>query len=208
MQKTSGCFLLLSNLLWVVLFAVLGGIIGHFSGKVIVSLYNQGFFTHWRLLKSPYKISHIVGTDGFDRILVQTDGGKHFFYFSDSGEAFGQCDARKDRCEVWVEVESPSIEKWSQESKTDCSFQDIDLWNSPSSPPPLVRTSDPIECTFVFSGSPSGGKHYRRYYVLLDNGQVWMWKIEHDAIDDYLIYLAMLILGIFVGGIYGMSRPK
>ncbi len=197
----------LYNLVQVVLFAILGGVIGFVTGFGIVWLQDKGAFGSWQLLKSPDRVNHIIGTQIFNGILIQTKNGKYFSYPIHDRLSTGTCQINNDGCKVWNEVVPTSIDEWSPDGKTDCSFQSVGSWSSAPLRPSLAKASMPIECAFTWGFY--GNYEYRGvskiFYVLLDNGELWIYQIKIGVFDYATMEIYGCILGIFIGCIIGIT---
>jgi hypothetical protein len=205
-------------------------VLGYFVIPAIYPFYYVNFsgaFTPWRLLSGPRIISHIVGTEkmeypsntsiyllplgGFDLgqfltpkyydgLLVKTDDGKYFSYFSDTKNTEEMCDRDERLCETLREVDPSSVADWSLSSiEKDCSFDNL-VYEFDPLPPRLPRAAKPIECIVYrqYRYDSDGGESWI-YYTLLDSGELWRWKFEHEKHNPMLIKFSGIILGVLAG---------
>ncbi len=202
MQKMRAFLTFLANLVLVILFSILGGIIAGVLGPLLLPQHED---MPWQLLENSNRVSHIIGTKGYDGILVQIEDGKYYSYFINSRFVDGVCDGNneKNKCKVWMKVEQSSIWDWPNDKKIDCSFKSVNQSPFLQPPPPLAKDSVPIECAYNNNEQPHVS-HSRVYYALLDNGELWMYQSEAAELEFPRYFFESILFGIITGGIFGI----
>jgi hypothetical protein len=183
------------KLLTFLLCVVLGAWAGFKSLTVITDLEYSGKFVQWQLLESQQKFLQIVDTSE-GGVWARAENGKTYVYHS----VF--CDY--EICGQWMQSTPPSeIDRLSEQllrSGCDSSyryygkeFQSIE----PKYPPQAA--ANPLECTVVEWHDPYNGAESLVYYVLLDNGDLWMWNHSPNLRQVFVLIIVFPLIGLLVG---------
>ncbi len=183
-----------------ILFCAVGIAIGFAAAGYWTNLNHSGAFVKWQLLDSPLKFKHLVATSASE-IWAYAEDGSFYMYKSDFCN-----DTPGKTCGQWLELDPES--EFGPEMKklirSGCEAV-YDYYSVESRYPPQPEAS-PTECAITQTNDPFFGTTTLTYYVLLDNGKVWMWKhkpdIEKEIILSLFINLSGLILGIIVWFIF------
>ena len=70
------------------------------------------------------------------------------------------------------------------------------------------HTATPLQCAVSIEHDPYNGAETLTYYVLLDNGVMWMWKHKPDLLREIEIFLACALAGLITGIIIWFQLQK
>ncbi len=186
------------NKVWSVLFKLITLVILAIAGVWIAalimgrwySLELSGSFVKWNELDSLQKFNKIVNVDDFE-LRAQAADGKVYSYTT-----------------TWKEwqPEPGNIDRGSNAISTDCDSLYRFHAVLPRYPPP--EAGMPVQCGVVKSMHPMAGSVDTAYYVLLDNGNLWMWRHTRDPQQEYVILFAGLFIGLIAGIIVWSPTQK
>lgn len=142
----------------------------------------SGTFVKWKLLEFPQSFQKIVNVDDFE-LRAQAEDGTVYSYTTEWKE--------------W-QPDPGYIDRGSSSISTDC--EDLYWFEAVPSRYPQLEAGAPAQCGVFVRMHPTAGSVDTAYYVLLENGELWMWRHTRDPQQEILISLA----GIFVGLIAGI----
>ncbi len=183
----------LSRLVVFILFGMAGMMLGFAVTGYWVNLENSGMFVQWKLLDSPLKFQQFVYSNESE-IWGYAENGRFYMYKTE----FCQ-DTPGEACGKWIELDPHG--KFVPEIKnvigSGCKAV-YDYYLVESRYPPQTEAS-PLECMITQVHHPFFGTTGLTYYVLLDNGQVWMWKHKPDLINSFKITVYGTLAGLLAG---------
>jgi hypothetical protein len=178
-EFSASCFFLL-------LFSVLGVVLGYGIAKILSDPFEEGVFAVWRPLNSRYTFTQILDANS-TRIWARAEDGKIYTRMT-------YC-IPGSNCGAWTET--PAVKNdfdpsgWELRMVKSASCQEND-WKYPRDPSPQV-----VECAAVYiSGAEFGA---RIYYALLEDGSIKVWKHSSSMMQDGLLYLFVMFIGLLLG---------
>jgi hypothetical protein len=177
------------------MFCVIGSSAGLRVFSVLSDLEYSGTLVRWQWLESRQKFHQIVNADQ-KGVWVQADNGKTYIYYS----VF--CDYVI--CGKWQESTPPSqIDLLSEHLlRSGCKaayryygkeFDSVE----PKYPPETAAS--PLECTVVEWREPYNGAESLVYYVLVDNGDLWMWNHSPSLRRLFGLFIVCPLIGLILG---------
>lgn len=162
---------------------------------VLIDLQHSGRLVRWQLLESQQKFQQIVDANE-NGVWVQAENGKYYVYYS----VF----CKDVVCGKWLESTSPSI-FYFQSAKliTSGCKSTYEFYGQgsdgvePKYPP--QKTANPLECAVVRWREPYNGAESLVYYVLLDNGDLWMWNHSPNLRTIFGLLIACSLIGLSSG---------
>jgi hypothetical protein len=188
MQKLKSYFL---SLFFFIAFSFLGLVVGVAVGYGILFLDVNGMFSSWELLNGDQQFEKIVSANP-QKIWAQANDRNVYSW---------NTNCKKENCNKWVKTkESPEI-----------IYETEKLEISASCKNDLVFQRDPpgnvIECAHVVVREADIGMEVN--YALLENGEVWIWKISGDSIEFMVTPFFWGLFGIvasLIGFVFFMTN--
>ena len=183
----------LINLSTFILFSAIGIWIGMVANQAWSALERSGKFVTWQLLDSPLKFRQFVDANESE-IWAVAENDKFYMFKSDfctntPGEACGSWQERDPHGEFDSGIKTII--------KSGCQAV-YDYYLVETRYPPQTE-STPRECIVTMAHDPFFGSMTLTYYVLLDNGNVWMWKHKPDFGKEILTSLSISAAGLMIG---------
>lgn len=183
------------KLLALLMFCAIGIWAGLRVFSVLTDLEYSGKLVRWQLLESQQKFHQIVNADQRG-VWVQADNGKTYVYYS----VF--CDYVI--CGNWQESTPPSqVDQLSEHllrSGCNASYRyygkEFDRVEPKYPPQPAAN---PLECTVVEWHEPYNGAESLVYYVLLENGDLWMWNHSPNLRRLFGLFIVCPLIGLISG---------
>lgn len=180
----------LFKLLALVIFAAAGAWVASLIMGWWYSLEVSGDFVKWKSLESPQKFQEIVNVEHF-HLRARADNGTIYAYTTEWKE--------------WKPEPGDGENSGYQISSNCESVYGFAGVQSRYPPPEAVA---PVECGISVAYHPLAGFVDMAYYVLLDNGEIWMWRHTRDPQQEIVIFLAGLFIGLIVGIIVWLMMQK
>jgi hypothetical protein len=192
MRKTKSFF---SELLFLIIFSIVGISIGFVVGVDVITLYGEGLFTSWQQFESSLKFNKIIDLN-YRTIWAKTSDGK--LYSLDFN-----C-YRDEPCNKWIEIDKmPSnIHGFGEQiaiENAPCQIRDFRFYRTPK---------NVVQC----AESSIKGIEFSTYnhYVLLENGTIWTSQFSSLSINSEVLLLFSsigLVLG-FVAFVRFVKRRR
>jgi hypothetical protein len=182
-------------------YILLGVLVANIIGLIYFKLETGGLFVRWELLESTIKPQHIILSNA-DSVFVLGEDAKYYSYKHSSCENMSN-----PVCYQWVKASTSynfdsGLQNYSG-CDPDVGFEDFSGKRIEHKYPP-TNVAPPTECRFVYQLKPDGFEKTTVYYVLLANGELWMWKQTVGALEWLPIILIASFLGFIVGGVIGL----
>jgi hypothetical protein len=191
MVQKAGIFLV--KLIIILLFCAFGIALGFTAAGYWAKLDYAGAFVKWQLLDNPQKFRQFVYANESE-IWAFAENGMFYMYKSDFCD-----DTPGEVCGEWMELdphgEFDSGIKNVINSGCEATF---DYYSVETRYPPKTEAS-PTECVITQAHDPFFGTTTLTYYVLLDDGKVWMWKHKPDFEKIPIISLSLNLTGLMIG---------
>jgi hypothetical protein len=158
---------------------------------VLTDLQYSGRLVQWQLLESEQKFRQIVDASE-NGVWVQAENGKYYVYYSVFCKAV--------ICGKWLETTSPSIFYFQSAKLITSGCKSTYEWFDEVEPKyPPQKTANSLECAVVRWREPYNGAESLVYYVLLDNGDLWMWNHSPDLQITFWLLIACSLIGLSSG---------
>ncbi|HXQ35108.1 MAG TPA: hypothetical protein VN843_13925 [Anaerolineales bacterium] len=195
MFQNPGFFLV--KLLTFFLFIIIGIWLGFMAFQLWLRVDATDIFVRWQQLKGQQKFEHIFYAHSWE-VWAHAITGTDYVYRT------GACDEMK--CYEWLEAKSDTHFDLGMQQiiRSGCQHSYHYYINSdplsrlkPRYPP--QHTASPAECVLVIEHNPYNGAESQIYYVLLDNGDIWMWKYIPDLSGEFILFFAFPLAGLIIG---------
>lgn len=180
----------LFKLLTLVIFAAAGVWVAALVMSQWYRLEVSGTFVKWKSLDGPQNFQKIVHVHDFD-LRAQADDGKIYSYTTEWKE--------------W-QPDPGYVDAGSNDIRSDC--EAVYSFHGMISRYPSQASGAPTQCGVYERRHPVAGSVDMAYYVLLDNGTIWMWRHTRDVQGEFVIFLAGLFIGLIVGIIVWLMIQK
>lgn len=180
------------SLLLFIVFTVLGTAAGYYIGKSQAELMREGKFSSWNKLDGSLRFEEIVDATS-QMVWAKTADGT--LYLLDAN-----C-AREPDCNKWIQTkEIPAdIHEYggqSMERGSSCPPSNLKYFSTP--PGNLIE----CVCAISFGMDIMPGKTV--YYALMDDGEIWTWKLSYSTMDD-IVYTILCTCPGFIFGIVAFA---
>lgn len=193
-QKAGNVFI---NLIVFLIFSIAGIWLGFKAFQLWQKVDSTGIFVRWQPLNGQPKFEHIIYAHSWEVWAHATTGADYVY-------RTGACD--KMTCDQWIEAKTdyqfdPGMQ---QIIRSGCShsyqfYDDRGSFTGVQPRYPPQDTANPMECVVAIEHNPYNGAESQIYYVLLDNGDVWMWKYIPDLQKEFILFFALPLTGLVVG---------
>lgn len=141
----------------------------------------SGAFVKWKMLDGPQKFQKIVNVQDFE-LRAQAENGKVYSYTTEWKE--------------W-QPDPNHVDRGFNDISTDC--EDLYWFHAASPRYPPQGAGTPVQCGVVNTHHPTAGTVDEAYYVLLDDGSIWMWRHTRDPQQEIITFFGGLLIGLIAG---------